>query len=80
MGGGAVGAVLPGGACKLPSAACTAMRSPNPGPIPPAGGHAFLGLHAAKKLLAQGHKVTILNDGDQVCCCLGKAAALFQQR
>lgn len=29
------------------------------------GGHAFLGLHAAKKLLAQGHKVTILNDGDQ---------------
>ena len=24
------------------------------------GGHAFLGLHLAKKLLAQGHSVTIL--------------------
>lgn len=29
------------------------------------GGHAFLGLHLAKKLLADGHSVTILNDGDQ---------------
>lgn len=29
------------------------------------GGHAFIGLHLAKKLIAQGHKVTILNDGDQ---------------
>jgi nucleoside-diphosphate-sugar epimerase len=29
------------------------------------GGHAFIGLHLAKKLLADGHKVTILNDGDQ---------------
>ena len=28
------------------------------------GGHAFLGLHLAKKLLADGHSVTILNDGD----------------
>lgn len=28
------------------------------------GGHAFLGLHLAKKLLADGHTVTILNDGD----------------
>lgn len=28
--------------------------------------HAFLGLHLAKKLEAQGHKVTILNDGDPV--------------
>jgi hypothetical protein len=41
------------------------------------GGHAFIGLHLAKKLISQGHKVTILNDGDQVreavlaagCCC-----------
>jgi hypothetical protein len=30
------------------------------------GGHAFLGLHLAKKLLSDGHQVTILNDGDQV--------------
>ncbi len=30
------------------------------------GGHAFLGLHLAKKLIADGHKVTILNDGDKV--------------
>lgn len=30
------------------------------------GGHAFLGLHLAKKLMSQGHKVTILNDGDEV--------------
>ena len=30
------------------------------------GGHAFLGLHLARKLLKDGHKVTILNDGDQV--------------
>ncbi len=30
------------------------------------GGHAFLGLHLAKRLLADGHSVTILNDGDQV--------------
>jgi hypothetical protein len=30
------------------------------------GGHAFLGLHLAKKLLSQGHSVTILNDGDKV--------------
>lgn len=29
------------------------------------GGHAFLGLHLAKKLVADGHSVTILNDGDQ---------------
>ncbi|GAB4816081.1 hypothetical protein N2152v2_003127 [Parachlorella kessleri] len=29
------------------------------------GGHAFLGLHLARKLLSQGHSVTILNDGDQ---------------
>ena len=29
------------------------------------GGHAFIGLHLAKKLLSQGHSVTILNDGDQ---------------
>lgn len=28
------------------------------------GGHSFLGLHLAKKLLSQGHSVTILNDGD----------------
>jgi len=30
------------------------------------GGHAFLGLYLAKKLLSQGHEVTILNDGDEV--------------
>ena len=30
------------------------------------GGHAPLGLHLAKKLLADGHSVTILNDGDPV--------------
>ena len=30
------------------------------------GGHAFLGLHLAKKLMGEGHKVTILNDGDEV--------------
>lgn len=30
------------------------------------GGHAFLGLHLAKKLLNAGHSVTILNDGDPV--------------
>jgi len=29
------------------------------------GGHAFLGLHLAKKLIADGHRVTILNDGDK---------------
>lgn len=29
------------------------------------GGHAFLGLHLAKRLLDDGHNVTILNDGDQ---------------
>lgn len=34
------------------------------------GGHAFLGLHLAKKLISSGHNVTILNDGDQ-----GKLAA-----
>ena len=30
------------------------------------GGHAFLGLYLAKELLAAGHKVSILNDGDKV--------------
>eukprot|EP00877_Chromochloris_zofingiensis_P002016 jgi/Chrzof1/11815/Cz06g11010.t1 len=29
------------------------------------GGHAFIGLYLAKELLAKGHTVTILNDGDQ---------------
>jgi nucleoside-diphosphate-sugar epimerase len=29
------------------------------------GGHCFLGLYLAKKLVADGHKVTILNDGDE---------------
>lgn len=33
------------------------------------GGHAFIGLHLAKKLLSQGHSVSILNDGDQVSPC-----------
>ena len=30
------------------------------------GGHAFLGLYLARELLAAGHKVSILNDGDKV--------------
>jgi len=38
------------------------------------GGHAFLGLHLAKKLIADGHRVTILNDGDKTTVILG---ALF---
>lgn len=29
------------------------------------GGHAFIGLHLAKKLIADGHTVTIMNDGDE---------------
>ncbi|KIZ01034.1 hypothetical protein MNEG_6928 [Monoraphidium neglectum] len=29
------------------------------------GGHAFIGLHLAKQLIAKGHDVTIFNDGDQ---------------
>jgi nucleoside-diphosphate-sugar epimerase len=29
------------------------------------GGHAFIGYHLAEALLKDGHKVTILNDGDQ---------------
>jgi len=29
------------------------------------GGHAFIGLHLAQNLMSSGHKVTILNDGDQ---------------
>ncbi|KAK9813920.1 hypothetical protein WJX73_004793 [Symbiochloris irregularis] len=29
------------------------------------GGHAFIGLHLAQKLLKDGHSVTIYNDGDQ---------------
>lgn len=33
------------------------------------GGHAFIGLHLAKKLISDGHKVTILNDGDKVPVC-----------
>lgn len=30
------------------------------------GGHAFLGLHLARKLVKDGHSVTILNDGEEV--------------
>lgn len=30
------------------------------------GGHAFLGLHLAQRLLEQGHEVTILNAGSKV--------------
>lgn len=30
------------------------------------GGHAFIGLYLAKELLRDGHKVTIMNDGDKV--------------
>ncbi len=29
------------------------------------GGHCFLGLHLAKKLIKDGHSVTIMNDGDE---------------
>lgn len=31
------------------------------------GGHAFLGLYLAKRLLGKGYGVTIFNDGDPVC-------------
>jgi hypothetical protein len=31
------------------------------------GGHAFLGLYLAKRLLGKGLSVTIFNDGDPVC-------------
>lgn len=30
------------------------------------GGHAFIGYYLAKALRAQGHRVTILNDGNEV--------------
>ena len=30
------------------------------------GGHAFIGYHLAKQLVAKGHDVTIFNDGDEV--------------
>ncbi len=30
------------------------------------GGHAFVGYYLAKALMAKGHSVTIMNDGDQV--------------
>jgi nucleoside-diphosphate-sugar epimerase len=39
-----------------PTAYCTAQG----------GGHAFIGYHLAKQLIAKGHDVTILNDGDKV--------------
>lgn len=39
------------------------------------GGHAFLGLHLAKKLLSAGHSVTILNDGDKVSTAFAACAA-----
>ena len=29
------------------------------------GGHAFIGYHLAKQLIAKGHDVTIFNDGDE---------------
>ncbi len=41
------------------------------------GGHAFVGYYLAKALVAKGHTVTIMNDGDQVralvrvCVCEG---------
>jgi hypothetical protein len=34
------------------------------------GGHAFLGLYLAKRLLGAGLSVTITNDGDPVCSFL----------
>lgn len=30
------------------------------------GGHSFIGLYLAKQLIAKGHDVTVMNDGDQV--------------
>lgn len=40
------------------------------------GGHAFIGLYLAKELLKKGHKVTIMNDGDEVgCACKPIVAA-----
>jgi len=49
------------------------------------GGHAFLGLNLAKELLAAGHKVSILNDGDKVAlplppCQPPSAISLHGQR
>lgn len=41
------------------------------------GGHAFIGLYLAKDLIAKGHDVTIMNDGDQVrCTALQRAHAM----
>lgn len=65
---------------KLPSATLGTSRHPSGrGRVPlvvrndsclivntKGGGHAFLGLHLARKLVSDGHQVTILNDGDQV--------------
>ena len=65
---------------KLPSATLSTSRHPSVRSRVPlvvrndsclivntkGGGHAFLGLHLAKKLVSDGHQVTILNDGDQV--------------
>lgn len=31
-----------------------------------AGAHALIGIHLAKRLMTQGHSVTLMNDGDQV--------------
>jgi hypothetical protein len=39
-----------------------------PAPPPQGGGHAFIGYHLAKQLIAKGHDVTIFNDGDKVRC------------
>ncbi len=50
------------------------------------GGHAFLGLHLARKLVAAGHSVTILNDGEEVrgvgrgCCVWGGRAPSMPRR
>lgn len=42
------------------------------------GGHAFIGLHLAKQLIAKGHKVTIMQDGDKVrCAALGLALVML---
>ncbi len=42
------------------------------------GGHAFIGLYLAKELLKKGHKVTIMNDGDEVGCACKPIVAPWQ--
>jgi hypothetical protein len=44
------------------------------------GGHAFIGLHLAKALLARGHQVTIMNDGDQARAAWRITATAIQRQ